>query len=102
MTHPSQLPSSMDHVLTSAALVGFPVLQRQKTKTYNKAFKVLCSWVSGCGLDSNSVLELGLNSKLRLSGRGRSYPLHGKFVLELWLPVATKAVLWIREMAMWL
>lgn len=84
-----QLHSSVDHILTSAALVGLPALQRHKTITYIKACKVACSRVSGCDLDSNNVLDLGLDSKLRSVGRGRSTHFTGKLVPEMRFPVAT-------------
>lgn len=69
-----QLLSSMAHILSSPALVAFPVLQRQKTITYNKVCKVACSQVSGSDLDSNNVLDLGLDFKLK-SEEGTEVPI---------------------------
>lgn len=89
--------SSMDHILTSPELVGFPVLQRQKTVTFSKVCKVACSQVSGSDFDSNNVLDLGLDFKLKSEGRGRSTHLTGKLVPEMWPIVSTKEAFWFRE-----
>lgn len=96
-----KLHTSIDHILTSPELVGFPVLQRQKTISYNKVCKVACSQVSGSDLDSNNVLDLGLDFKLKSEERGRSTHLTGKLVPEMWLLVATKEAFWIRETVKW-
>lgn len=55
----------MDHILSSSVLVVFPILQRKKTITYNKVCKFAYSQVSGSDLDSNKVLDLGLDFKLK-------------------------------------